>query len=327
MGRRPGGKHDEQIAAMCGAGATVPQIMREVGYSNGGVKSVLNRLGLAATPAKRGRNAHGQPDSVAVVRKAAAVAAARRVRDRRRFKHAPVPMGTLGNVLLKHSVEAVRGKTKFPARVLDPVDGENILIDGSSNSKIGGDVLVGELTGARIFTLTLEERATCPRSCSHWLSCYGNSMQWSRRWRAGPALEARIRQDVGDLCRLHDRVLIRLHVLGDFYSREYVQMWGLLIERFINLHIFGFTAWPRDSNIGQAIVSASHLRRFNIRHSGTCGAMGSFTIDFPTARKRIGDAIVCPEQLDAMNGSPRGVHCGNCGVCWSTDRAIVFIEH
>ena len=54
---------------------------------------------------------------------------------------------------------------------MDKSEFENVLKCGRNNSKIGGDVLVGRLRGARIFTLTLEERATCPRSCAMWRAC------------------------------------------------------------------------------------------------------------------------------------------------------------
>ena len=67
--------------------------------------------------------------------------------------------------------------------------------------------------------------------------------------------------------------------------------------------------------------------RFAIRHSGTSGPWGSFTIDYPTPRKRIGDGIVCPEQREAMNGGRTDRHCGSCAVCWQTDAPVVFVEH
>lgn len=66
--------------------------------------------------------------------------------------------------------------------------------------------------------------------------------------------------------------------------------------------------------------------RFWMRHSGRGGEWGSFTIDWPTERKVLGDAVVCPEQLSA-NAGPSDKHCGNCGICWSTAAPIVFIEH
>jgi hypothetical protein len=126
-------------------------------------------------------------------------------------------------------------------------------------------------------------------------------------------------------------VLVRLHVLGDFYSVDYVRFWASLVQRHRGLYVFGFTAWGPNTEIGAAIACERDQllpsRRFNVRHSGRTGRWGAFTIDFPTERKTIGDAIVCPEQLSAMAGRDDARHCGSCGVCWSTDRPIVFVEH
>jgi hypothetical protein len=246
------------------------------------------------------------------------------VADRRRFKTTAVPMGQPAKLAPKSATG-----TLFPSRVFDPILDERILKDGSSNAKIGGDVLAGHLKGAKIFTLTLEERATCPQSCDLWDGCYGNSMQHSRRWRHGPALEARIRAEVKDLCNRNDRVLIRLHILGDFYSLAYVRLWADLIDKHLGLFVFGFTAWRANTLIGAEIVALRRLRpdRFFMRHSGWSGPWGSFTLDFPTEKARIGSAIVCPEQRDAMDGGARGMHCGACGLCWKGDTAIAFVEH
>lgn len=43
--------------------------------------------------------------------------------------------------------------------------------------------------------------------------------------------------------------------------------------------------------------------------------------------KRLGDAIVCPEQVSVMNGADDSRHCGSCGLCWSSDAPIVFVRH
>lgn len=247
-----------------------------------------------------------------------------RVRDRRRFRQALVPTGEI-----VRTAPADASGTKFPSRVADPTDGAAVLKDGASNSKIGGDVLVGRLRGARIFTLTLEERATCPASCPLWRGCYGNSMQWTVRWRHGAALETAIADEVALLIAAHGTILVRLHVLGDFYSTGYVGAWWRLLERWPGLNVFGFTAWGPETEIGGmiAIMRERFGLRAAIRHSGRCMPWGSFTVDFPTERKQIGDALVCPEQRDAMEGSPAGRHCGSCAACWSTDRPIVFVEH
>lgn len=260
---------------------------------------------------------------------AAAERAVARVRDRRRFKGAPVPDGSAAKSLAVDHPAVVEGRTLFPNRVFEPVRGEAVLKDGASSSKIGGDVLVGRLRGARILTLTLEERATCPRSCAMWRSCYGSGMQFARRWAAGPALERRIVQELAAACRAGDPVLVRLHVLGDFYSEPYVDLWREALIRHPSLHVFGFTAWGPETTIGDAVAAVRECfpRRFAIRHSGRTGAWGAFTIDFPTERKAIGDAVVCPEQRSAMAGDGRQRHCGSCAVCWQTDRPIVFVEH
>src|SRR5262249_50176189 len=56
-------------------------------------------------------------------------------------------------------------------------------------------------------------------------------------------LEWRLERDVARLRMKHpDGFVVRLHVLGDFYSVEYVKLWGKLLERHPGLHIFGFTA-------------------------------------------------------------------------------------
>lgn len=298
------------------------------------IDAALSTRRVASSPApaeppnrKRGRPAKTaglSVDARRAARVAEGVERVRKIRDRRRFTLAPVPTGDANRI-----APADAKGTVFPSRVADPTPAERVLKDGASNAKIGGDVLVGWLKGAHIVTLTLEERATCPRACALWRSCYGNSMQFSRRWRHGPALEAAIEREVAELCARHERVLVRLHVLGDFYSLGYLRLWGGLLRRHPGLHVFGFTAWAPDTEIGGLVFDMRFElgRRFAIRHSGRCAPWGSFTIDFPTERKALGDAIVCPEQVSAMNGAGDSRHCGSCGACWSTDRPIVFVEH
>lgn len=274
-------------------------------------------------------------DTVAQKKEERATKKIEKVKDRRRFKVTPVPMGEPARV----ASADVNGPL-FPNMVREPSESESVLKDGSSNCKIGGDVLIGALRGARIVTLTLPERMTCPRSCDMWRACYGNGMQHSRRWRPGPALEERLWWEVDQLCRHHEKVLVRLHVLGDFYSPQYVKLWADLLDEFEGLHVFGFTAWKPHTEIGRCIewLRNEAPDRFAIRTSGQGGRWGSFTLPFPTEAKMIGDAIVCPEQRYAalptveakarMAGKKRGaIHCGNCAVCWQSDRPVAFIVH
>src|SRR4051812_23522925 len=99
-----------------------------------------------------------------------------------------------------------------------------------------------------VYTLTLEEQATRPRSCEHWRSCYGNRMHLAIRYQSGPALESAIARDVAALARIHDQgSAVRLHILGDFYSVDYVERWRALLDRYAQIHVFGFTRrWDSD---------------------------------------------------------------------------------
>jgi len=250
---------------------------------------------------------------------------ARVLKDRRRIKEAPIATGQGGRT----AEQGIEG-TMHKRTVLDPATTHHeVLKEGRWNSKIGGDVLVGPLKGAVIYTLSLEERATCPRSCDHWLTCYGNSMQHAHRWKHGKALMARLRQELADLCDEFEHVLIRLHVLGDFYSAAYVCFWDEMLETHENLSAFGFTAHKPGTKLGDliALTREIHGHHFAIRHSSTQGEWGSFTIDFPTAKRRIGGGLVCPEQANAIDKPELQTHCGNCGACWSGSQNVVFIEH
>lgn len=67
-----------------------------------------------------------------------------------------------------------------------------LLVDGVNQRKVGRLVTKGAWKGARIFTLTLVERASCPSSCAQWLTCYGNNMPYARRHILDRALIARL---------------------------------------------------------------------------------------------------------------------------------------
>lgn len=250
------------------------------------------------------------------------------IRDIRRSVISAPPTGTPNRVIPGLT------RTQFQHQVRDAATEETVLKGGENIAKIGGVVLAGPLKGARIVTLTLEERKTCPTSCTIWDACYGNNMPRVHRYNPGPALELKIRMEIASLCERHAKVLVRLHILGDFYSTDYLQLWADLLDRFPGLHVFGFTAWTEDTAIGKGVawMREQDPARFAVRTSGRTGKWGSFPLPFPTDRPMIGDAAVCPEQRDAMNGSERGTHCGSCGLCWktggnATGRPIAFVEH
>ena len=257
---------------------------------------------------------------------------AQSIRDRRRFKFTGVATGEVSA-----GVDPSASRTKHLNTVLswDFDTDETIFKDGANNVKLGGDVLIGDLRGAKIVTLSLEERATCPRSCVHWTTCYGNNMHRARRWAYGPMLTYGMAGEIRRLCCAHPGVLVRLHTLGDFPDKKYIDWWESQLRLWPNLFCFGFTAHRPSTAMGRAIAkvrnrykgSYSIKSRFAIRHSGVSGEWGSFTIDYPTTRRKIADALCCPEQVDADLHPERKTHCGSCAACWQSSVPIVFREH
>lgn len=220
----------------------------------------------------------------------------------------------------------VEGRSKFwRGGVHDPSTAPHVLVSGHSNIKIGRDVRKGWLRKYWIYTLTLEERATCPRTCHHWATCYGNNMPYARRFdhRRDAQLKIAIDRDVERLLAVKGRagILVRLHALGDFFDPKYVAFWSGLLDRHPRLAVYGYTAWAPDSPVGAAIAAAKarHGRRFAIRWSNG-GGDEDCTVPIQAVDAPV-NAVVCPEQTGATTA------CATCGLCWGTKRNIAFVEH
>lgn len=219
----------------------------------------------------------------------------------------------------------VEGRTLFRKRVVQARRSARLLKSGHNNRKIGATVQKGRWKGFPIFTLTLEERATCSRACLHWRDCYGNKMNWSERVIHGDALERRLEKELAALNRSRPKgFVVRLHVLGDFYSVDYVGLWLKWLEKFPALHVFGYSHWPADTPIGSAIRRArdAHWPRFAVR-SSNCDdeTRGADSYRVKGAPKAINGAIVCPAQTG------RSDCCATCTLCWSTDKNVAFLVH
>jgi len=222
-------------------------------------------------------------------------------------------------------------RTLFPGRVGTPPiawKGKTplrVLKSGMHSRKIGSHVVKGAWKGFPIFTLTLEERATCPPYCEHWRTCYGNAMDKATRQVAGPDLEGKLSRELAALQKRHSRgFVVRLHVLGDFYSVAYVDQWARWLRAFPALHVFGYTAHRPSSDIGSAIVALRVTRagRFMVRHSNA--GLGYRTRSIHVASEAMAGEIVCPAQSHAKADA---ICCGSCALCWSTVKAICFLEH
>lgn len=214
---------------------------------------------------------------------------------------------------------AKEGLTIFQKRVVDANLTKHILVEGVNNRKIGRAVKKGIWKGMPIFTLTLQERKTCPSTCPQWLSCYGNSMNWAIRIREDGDFAIHL---TSELLRLQARFpggfVVRLHVLGDFFSLEYVNFWRLALDELPALHVFGFTAWPLDTPIGGALwdIVRDRWDRFAIRFSNRGSLIAASEV---VEEEADAQGIICPAEKDENRS------CGTCGMCWASKKGARLV--
>lgn len=249
-----------------------------------------------------------------------------------RFAH-PVPHGIRGDAALPADHPAVlKARTLFPTTVVSADDAPRVLVSGHNSPKIGAKVRKGRWRGFPIFTLTLEERATCPPDCWLFRECYGNAMPMARRHAHGPDLVMRLAEELADKQREHPGgFVVRVHVLGDFYNEDYARQWIDWLDRFPALRIFGYTAHSRDSAIGAMFVQANQSRsdRCAIRFSDAPDELAparpmSVTTIWRKPEGHQAEGLVCPAQTGATAA------CATCGLCWNpsaAEKRIVFIGH
>ena len=217
-------------------------------------------------------------------------------------------------------------RTLFPKSVISPLSVKSsVFKSGSSNKKLGGFVSRGIWRGLPLYSLTLEERATCPKTCNHWEDCYGNNTPFAQRFKAGAELEAVLDKELKHLNYIHPfGFVIRLHVLGDFYNIEYVKKWQKWLDKYPNMKVFGYTAYdPNDENktyreIGKELLKTRLLYngRFQIRLSN-----GGNTEFSANAKEDNYNGFTCPEQTKKVDT------CADCGLCWTTLKNVNFINH
>lgn len=215
------------------------------------------------------------------------------------------------------------GRTKFGKAVKSVAALAGLLVSGHSNIKIGRDVRKAKFRGYWIYTLSLEERKTCPDSCRHWQTCYGNNMPFAKRIdHTDPDFLPTLQTEIERLCAKRAGVLIRLHALGDFFSVEYVEFWRHMLRVHPNLALFGYTARHPVTEIGDAVWVTNRLfpDRCMIRFSDAQLPEMS-TVSIGDEAGCPSNAFICPEQT----GKTRC--CATCGACWSTKKNVAFMEH
>lgn len=234
-----------------------------------------------------------------------------------------------GGVTLHPAHDAIREtRTLFAKSVVNAEDSPRLLVDGHNQRKIGKRITKGEWAGMPIFTLTLEERATCPTTCQQWLSCYGNNMPFSRRHRLDEDLIVRLYDEIGAKAQKHSGgFAVRAHILGDFGSPDntdlamsYIRMWRLALTEFPALRMWSYTAHHPDSEIGQLIrsLNANFPNRCRVRFSGhDLGPEGAVVIETLADSQH----VVCPAQTGQSDC------CATCALCWSMEPTVEFLRH
>ena len=125
--------------------------------------------------------------------------------------------------------DPMKTSTVYQRSIKSPYD-STVIKPGSNNKKLGFNITSKKWKGKKLYSLTLVERETCPISCHHWDDCYGNNMPFAHRFST-EGLEKNLEREIETLINKHPHgIVIRLHVLGDFYEVGYVQFWEDMLQ-------------------------------------------------------------------------------------------------
>jgi hypothetical protein len=200
------------------------------------------------------------------------------------------------------------------------------LVWAGHNAKISGLLEKGRWRDMPILSLTLQERATCPSTCQQWKHCYGDNMVFARRLQHGPELEAALETDVISLDAVYpEGFLIRLHVLGDFYSVAYVRFWKRMVKNYA-CRLYGYTHRQYDTPIGFEItdlVIANPDRVAIMRSEPTVlgdPLPAAWVVDRKATEGKLG-SVVCPQETGLTES------CGTCGLCMNGKTSVSFLNH
>lgn len=217
--------------------------------------------------------------------------------------------------------------TIYKKNIFDLENYQFKILKPSTNKKLGKKVLKGKYKDYKFFTLTLVERETCPNDCIHWSDCYGNNMPFAHRMSAKDEelLMKRIYNDL--LNNTNKLLLIRLHILGDFFSVKYVKFWRKMLNTFNNIGLYGYTAnnikssIPLSRAIAKEIIKLNNNEHCHIRFSNDLNV--SFSANsYDIVKPLKGVSIVCPVQEN------KTANCGTCGLCCNQkEQQTIFKTH
>ena len=221
------------------------------------------------------------------------------------------------------TIYSMKTTTVYPKSIKSPlVPSYQVLKKGSNNKKLGFKITSNKWEGKNLYSLTLTERDTCPESCHHWEDCYGNNMPFAHRFSTLGLVQA-VEEQIETLVKKHPKgIVIRLHVLGDFYSFDYVRFWEDMLLKFPTLCVFGYTAREHDSVIGAYIqfLNIEYRERFVIRFSRS-NETKRIGLWYAAEETFTGPAFTCPEQTGKLDS------CASCGLCWTAPKTVRFLSH
>lgn len=199
----------------------------------------------------------------------------------------------------------------------------NMLKPGKQNAKLGDKVQVKMWQGLPMYSLTLEERRSCPDHCEQWDNCYGNNMPFAHRFdHTHPDFYTNLEANILALLAKHEQgIVVRLHVLGDFFSVKYVLFWFTLLVDHPNLHIFGYVHHRKNSDIGSAIDAINKVMSDQCRIRFSDDNTTEFNATVIASDQDSYEGIICPEQTG------RTASCTTCGYCWASDKPVNFLAH
>lgn len=127
-----------------------------------------------------------------------------------------------------------------------------------------------------------------------------------------------------------ERVIVRLHSEGDFFSKEYIRFWGEIIKANPKVHFWTYTRSWRVEELREELEYLDNLDNINLYFSWDetmsertehkkAILTGNIEAYIKTVDK---EKVVCPEQLCLVNG------CVNCGIClFNKSSDVVFLIH
>ena len=203
------------------------------------------------------------------------------------------------------------------------------LLKQSNNKKLGKVVKKGIYRNKPLYSLSLVEREMgCPTDCFHWDNCYGNNMPFAHRFKTNNDMIFCniLNTEIFDLLKKHKQgIHIRLHVLGDFFSKYYINWWLELLTCYENVSVYGYTAHSPHSVLGLKVkdtIKKIGFNRFAVRFSNANVNLSANSVEL-IERKNVNlKSISCPEQYGKV------ANCVSCALCWNRNlEQILFKTH